>query len=132
MKMKIEYTKHINTYDPVAVSWAYDGKRIELTFETPIAALFSKPLNNVIVELYGANRLNFYELDGTLKASEYLPRLEHYQFRGLNRNKESRTGISFLFHPLDDSVGNQWRDTEQFEMTINSDNRVGKNLGIYR
>lgn len=132
MTMKIEYTKHINTYDPVAVAWNYDGKRIELAFETPISALYSESLKNVVVEIYGENRLNFYGVDGALQGSEPIPTVEHYQFRGLNKSIESETGISLLFHPLDETVGNQWRDTEQFEMGKSKQNRIGRKLGIFR
>lgn len=130
--MKIVYTKHINTYDPVAVAWDYDGKRIDLVFETPICALYSEPLKNVVVEIYGENSLNFYGLDGALLGSEPIPKVEHYQFRGLNKNIESETGISLLFHPLDDTVGNQWRDMEQYEMGKSERNRIGRKLGIFR
>jgi len=130
--MKIEYVKHINTYDPVAVAWDCNGKRVELIFEVPISALYSEPLANVVVEIYGENKLNFYGLDGALQESEAIPTIEHYQFRGLNKSVESETGISLLFHPADETVGNQWRDTEQFEMGKNKKNRVGRNLGVFR
>lgn len=130
--IQLTYTKHINTYDPVAVSWQFGGKSVELEFKAPIEALFSNYLDAVVVEVYDENALNFYSLNGSLLSSEPLPAMAHYQFRGLNKSKESKTGIALLFHPADESVGNQWRDTEQFELTEKAVSRIGKRLGIYR
>lgn len=128
----IEYTKHVNTYDPVSVAWQHESKKYELDFDEPISALYSEPMEQVIVEVYGENKLNFYSLNGELVFSEKLPELSGYQFRGINKNLKSKTGISFLFHPSDEGMGNEWGDTEQYELLAKPGHRLGKKLGIYR
>ncbi|MCP5014684.1 MAG: hypothetical protein GY938_05295 [Ketobacter sp.] len=130
--MKIKYTKHINTYDPVSISWEYQGKDVEIDFNTPITGVYSEPLSCVVVEVYSENLLNFYSLDGGLISSERLPELENYQFRGITKSIKSKTGVSFLFHPSNDQVGNKWGDTEQYELTNDKEHRLGQNIGIYR
>ena len=44
---------------------------------------------------------------------------------------DSKTGVSLLFHPNTNEVGNKWGDTEQYEL-IMGDNTLGKFLDIYR
>ncbi len=130
--MNIEYKKYINEYDPVSVGWVHEEKDVLLNFSEPITAVYSEPLDRVIVELFSENRLCFYNLAGALESSGSLPRLEHYQYRGIHKSIGSKSKVSFLFHPIDDSVGNKWRDTEQYELDIRCNNFLGKNLGIYR
>lgn len=130
--MKLGYTKHINTYDPIAVSWIFDGKQIELCFDEPISAIFSEQLDNVVVELYQKGKLNFYSSTGELVSTEALPECKGYLFRGINRNTKSETGIAFLFYPIIESVSDKWKDTEQFELMKVLGQRLGPKLGIYR
>ena len=130
--MNIEYKKFVNEYDPVSVGWNLAGKDILLEFSQPNTAVFSEKLGKVVVEIYDENKLNFYDANGTLEFSSFLPSLDNYQYRGINRNIESKTAISFLFHPVAQSVGNKWRDTEQYELDLQCINFLGKKLGIYR
>ena len=130
--MNIQYTKFINQYDPVAVSWNNKGDVVLLEFSVVITALYSEILKQVVVELYEDNKINFYDSDGVLTSSEIIPRLDGYQFRGINKNLNSKTGISLLFNPVSDSVGNEWRDVEQYELDFKAKNFLGKKLGIYR
>ncbi|MFT3930597.1 MAG: hypothetical protein QM709_09925 [Spongiibacteraceae bacterium] len=132
MTEEIRYTKFLNTYDPVSVSWDYQGRTVQVDFPSVISALRSDKLNCVVIEIYEEGKLNFYALTGDLVSSEALPYLQGYQFRGINKNKESKTGISILFNPVDDSVGNKWRDIEQYELTDKPGFRLGRSLGIYR
>lgn len=130
--MNIEYKKHINTYDPIAVGWTHENKNVLLEFSELITAVFSAKLNRVIIALYSENKLFFYYLNGELELSARLPTIDLYQYRGINKNLESKTGVSFLFHPVADSVGNKWRDAEQYELDIKCSDFLGKKLGIYR
>ena len=130
--MNVEYKKFVNEYDPVCVGWKYAGKDVLLQFSQPITAVFSEKIGKVVVEIYSENKLNFYNINGKLECSNFLPTLENYQFRGINKSIESKTGISFLFHPISQSVGNKWRDTEQYEMDLECVYFLGKKLGIYR
>lgn len=130
--MDLEYKKYINTYDPVAVGWTHNKNSILIEFSEPISAIYSEKLDRVVVEIYAENKLSFYQLSGQLDFSIDLPNLECYQFRGIHKNFESKTGISFLFHPVADSVGNKWRDTEQYELDVKTSNFLGRRLGIYR
>ncbi|WP_444923240.1 hypothetical protein ACJJH9_14900 [Microbulbifer sp. DLAB2-AF] len=41
-----------------------------------------------------------------------------YQFRGLNKNKKSSTGVLLLYFPVEAGVGNQREDFEQFELLV--------------
>jgi len=130
--MNIVYKKFINEYDPISVYWNHSGKDVLLEFPESITAIFSEKINRVVVELFSANNLHFYNLNGELDFSGSLPNMENYQYRGINKSIDSKTGISFLFHPIADSVGNEWRDTEQYELDLKSSNFLGKKLGIYR
>ncbi len=130
--MKITYKKFINTYEPISVEWNFNGREVLLEFTESITAIFSEKINRVVVELFSENKISFYELSGELDLSGTLPNMENYQYRGINKSIQSKTGISFLFHPTDESVGNEWRDTEQYELDLKAPNFLGKKLGIYR
>jgi hypothetical protein len=132
MTLDLKYTKYVNKYDPVSVSWSHEGKAIDIDFMHTISALFSDKLKCVVVEIYDEGIINFYSLSGVLVSSEPLPHIQGYQFRGMNRNSGSKTGIAFLFNPVDESVGNEWRDIEQYELTDKPKCRLGKKLGIFR
>jgi len=60
-----------------------------------------------------------------------IPEIDGYQYRGLNNNLKSKTGLSLLYFPVAENVGNEWRDLEQFEL-LEGKNLLGKKLGIYR
>lgn len=130
--MDIKYTKYGKQYDPIAFSWLYDGCTRELDFNYSISALYSEKIDSIVVEIYEENKLNFYSPKGELLSSESIPRKEDFQFRGINKNLKSKTGISFLFHPLKKSEKNKWGDTEQYEMLKPPNHRLGKFLNIYR
>lgn len=130
--MQISYKNFVNTYDPVSVGWNYQGKDLLLEFPEPITAIYSEKIDRVVVELFSNKQLNFYKLSGELDFSASLPGMDNYQYRGLNKSIESQTGISFLFHPITEKVGNEWRDTEQYELNFNPQHLLGKRLGIYR
>lgn len=129
--MKILYTKFLNEYDPISATWEYNHSNVLLEFSELINAIYSERIERVAVEIL-CKHISFYKLNGSLDFSVPCPGMDKYQYRGLNKNNHSRTGISLLFHPTERSIGNEWQDMEQYEMEFNSPNLVGKYLGIYR
>ena len=130
--MKLVFGKLNSNYEPMAVSWFFEEKNISLDFSVEISAIYSEKLEQVVVELYDLGKLYFYSVDGTLNCEVGIPKLPKYQYRGLNKNNKSKSGICILFHPIDESVGNEWRDTEQYEMVMGIPIVVGDKLDIYR
>lgn len=129
--MKTSYTKFVNEYDPISVTWEHNHNNILLEFSEPINAIYSEKIERVAVEIL-CKHISFYKLNGNLDFSVPCPHMEKYQYRGLNKNNHSKTGISLLFHPTERPTGNEWQDIEQYEMEFNSRNLFGKYLGIYR
>jgi hypothetical protein len=129
--MKIDYEKFVN-HAPTAVTWDYGGKKVREEFPFPITAVYSDKLKQVIVELFPLRKLRFINLDGSVASEPDIPALPGYEYRGLNSNKQAKTGVALLFNPVDENVGNEWRDIEQYELVTRGASLVGKKLGIYR
>jgi hypothetical protein len=129
----IEYGNYVG-FDPTSVSWSHDGRRILLEFPFTVRAVYSGPLRRVVAELFQIRKLRFYDLDGSVDGERDIPELPGYQFWGLNPNSGSRSGIALLFQPVDEGVGNEWRDAEQYELVPESESQsmVGRRLGIFR
>lgn len=113
------------------LSWVYEGELIEINLSFDASAVFSKKLKLVFVEAYADMEVQLFKLNGEYVEKYKIATLEHYSFRGLNQNMDSKTGVSLLFHPDTNEVGNEWGDTEQYEF-IKEDNTLGKYLDIYR
>jgi len=129
--MKLNLKKNDLTNEYNEVSWIHNSENVSLSFPFEISALYSQTINRVIVEKYEIGKIAFYLLDGAIDCEVDIPSLEGYQFRGINKNNESKTGASLLFFPIEEDKGNQWRDIEQYELTT-SNNPLGKYLDIYR
>lgn len=130
--MKLEYSKYTDDYDPISISWEIEGIARELKFDKTISAQFSEELNSIVVELYEDDKLNFYSLNGELLSSERIPKMDGYQFRGLNKSLKSRTGIALLFLPDAKESDLGLADIEQYEMLSTPNARVGGYLNIFR
>ncbi|KYL32977.1 MULTISPECIES: hypothetical protein [Pseudoalteromonas] len=113
------------------LSWTHEERLVEINFSFDASAVFSKKLNLVFVEAYADMEVQLFKLNGEYIGKYKIATLEHYSFRGLNQNMDSKTGVSLLFHPNTNEVGNEWGDTEQYEF-IMGDNTLGKFLDIYR
>lgn len=113
------------------LSWTHEERLVEINFSFDASAVFSKKLNLVFVEAYVDMEVQLFKLNGEYVEKYKIATLEHYSFRGLNQNMDSKTGVSLLFHPNTNDVGNEWGDTEQYEL-IMGDNTLGKFLDIYR
>jgi len=130
--LKINYSKYSDDYNPVAISWEYLGKTIELGFDEPICAIFSEKTRQVVVEIFSRKRLEFYSQEGFLDSSEETPSKEGFSYRGISKNKKTETGLVFLFHPEKGCEINEWGDTAQYELTSTVNDRLGDFVGIYR
>ena len=113
------------------LSWTHEERLVEINFSFDASAVFSKKLNLVFVEAYADMEVQLFKLNGEYIGKYKIATLEHYSFRGLNQNMDSKTGVSLLFHPDTNDAGNEWGDTEQYEF-IKEDNTLGKYLDIYR
>lgn len=113
------------------LSWVHNGKLVEKYFLFDASAVFSQKMNLVFVEAYADMEVQLLNLDGDFVGKYEIVPLEGYSFRGLNKNTNSKTGVSLLYHPCDVKLGNCWNDTEQYEFVM-GDNTLGKFLDIYR
>jgi hypothetical protein len=129
--LKIEYENYV-AHEPRAVSWVHDGKKVLQDFPLAITAVYSEPLQQVVVELFALGKLRFFNPDGSVASEKDIPALPGYEYRGLNRNSQSKTGIALLFNPVAENTGNESRDMEQYELLVKGPAVVGKKLGIYR
>ncbi len=129
--MNIEYEDYTD-YEAKTVYWYFNNSKIALKFSVVISAVYSEKLTNVVVEVYQQNELQFYNLDGSLNFSRKIPQLAKHQFRGINPNLKSSSGVSFLYLPQQAADNNECVDMLQYEMTLDKDNLLGKKLGIYR
>ena len=131
--MIIQYENYDDDYNPQAISWVFNEKKVSIDFPFAISAVFAEPIEKIIIEVYQENELHFYNLDGELAFKTEIPVKTGYKFKGLNKNKKSKSGISLLFHPREQSDGNTWDDTEQYELKLNdNEDLLGEKLGIYR
>lgn len=130
MKIKRVFNRE-GDWPNTTLSWIHEERLVEINFSFNASAVFSKKLNLVFVEAYADMEVQLFKLNGEYVEKYKIATLEHYSFRGLNQNMDSKTGVSLLFHPNTNEVGNKWGDTEQYEL-IMGDNTLGKFLDIYR
>ena len=102
-----------------------------LDFPFEIYAAFSEPTDRIVVEKFSLGKIGFYLPCGTLDVDVDIPTVKGFEYRGINRNNDSRSGLSLLYSPADVDKGNQWRDIEQYEL-LKSPVCLGNLLGIYR
>lgn len=113
------------------VSWVDDDRIVKIEYPTIARPVYSEIMGKVYISLYSVGEIHEYDMKGKLVKIHSIPQLFGYQYRGLNSNKKSSTGISLLYFPIDDNVGNQWKDIEQYEF-VDSYPPLGKFLSIYR
>ncbi|WP_219702730.1 hypothetical protein [Marinomonas lutimaris] len=113
------------------LSWVYEDRLIEKNFTFDASAVFSEVLSLVFVEAYRDSEVHLFRLNGDFLRKYKIATLENYDFRGLNKNIHSKTGVSLLYHPKSNDVGNEWGDTEQYEFRMEEDT-LGEFLDIYR
>lgn len=115
----------------VTLKWSVNGEDKNLVFKYDISYRFSDKIGMLFVEVYELNLIKVYDSQANLQNEYEIPKLEGYQYRGLNINKNSKTGIALLYFPVQKNVGNEWKDIEQYEF-IDNESIIGKKLGLYR
>src|SRR6187551_1081748 len=128
MKINREFVRKGNERH-TTLSWYHEGDLILVTFDYDVSGLYSDKLNKIVVDIYEEKKIFLYGVAGNCEAEYVIPEMKGYQFRGLNKSNESKTGVSLLYHPFEDGVGNQWGDTEQYEFFLDADQKM-KMLGI--
>ncbi|WP_370981205.1 hypothetical protein [Agaribacterium sp. ZY112] len=114
-----------------AFSWIYENKEVTISFSVIARHVYVEDNESVFFSLYSEDEILRYSLSGELIESFNIPEKRGYQYRGINRNLKAKLGVSLLFCPVDDDVGNQWRDIEQYELESESQ-PLGKYINIYR
>ena len=115
----------------VDLKWSINGEDKKLSFKYDISYKYSEKIKTLFVEIYEINKIKTFDSQARLQNEYEIPKLEGYQYRGININKNSKTGISLLYFPLSKNTGNQWKDLEQYEL-MDAKNILGEKLGIYR
>lgn len=114
------------------LEWDFNDKHIMLSFPFDADFLFSESTRTVVIELYEIGKLQVFDEEGVLSREFDIPKLPGYHFRGININKVSQSGITLLYCPTSDEVGNEWGDIEQYEFNLSGNDPLGKKLGIFR
>jgi hypothetical protein len=130
--MKINFHSYNQYSEPQSLSWVYDGQDVHLAFDSAISAVYSESLKMVFVENLSNGQIYLYSEDGKLVDKKEIPSVNGYRFVGINPNKKSASGIALLFHPEAPVKGNEWRDTEQYELLADERSILGRRLDIYR
>lgn len=130
MKIKRVFSRD-NGKAKTLFTWQHSGEFVELELDYDASAVFSESMQLIFVEAFEKNKIFSFDLRGILKDSYDIPIKDGYNFRGLNKNNESSSGISLLYHPYRGDKGNEWNDTEQYEFIL-KDDILGPFLDIYR
>jgi|SRR5690606_23533889 len=131
MEISREFHKEIGDMHTV-LSWKVKAKSVSIRLPGDASAIYSEVIDRVVVEIYPDKKIYIYDSLGNYLCEYSIVDKEGYQFRGLNRNKKSKSGIALLYHPLRAGLGNEWNDTEQYEFILDELRPVGKKLDIYR
>lgn len=130
MKIKRVFSRE-NGKSKTWLTWQYDGMSVELELDYDASGIFSESMQLIFIEAYEKKKIFSYNLNGTLSDSYNICAKKGYEFRGLNKSNKSATGISLLYHPSSSGTGNEWNDTEQYELVL-EENTIGPFLDIYR
>jgi len=129
--MKIQLSKNSKNDEYDSVSWVYLDKKVCLNFDCEVYAVHASKIDRVVVEKCEDNKICFFKLNGEMDFESDIPCIEGYKYRGINKNIESKTGVSLLFYPVGQGKGNAWGDIEQYELIASSD-CLGGFIDIYR
>ncbi|WP_028865910.1 hypothetical protein [Psychromonas aquimarina] len=113
------------------ISWLCNEVKISKHFSSTARYIFVESDEVLFVAVYKERKIHAYNLEGSLIGSYSIPLKEGYQYRGINLNHKSKSGISLLYFPIEDGYGNKWGDIEQYEF-ICSETPLGVFLNIYR
>ena len=130
MKIKRIF-KRENGNSSTLLAWQHNGRTVELALDYDASAIYSEPMQLIFVEAFEQKKIFSYDLNANPKDFYNIPEKDGYEFRGLNKNVKSSSGVSLLYHPFRNDNGNQWNDTEQYEF-VTDDNVIGKFLDIFR
>ncbi|MDP5134776.1 hypothetical protein ORJ04_02310 [Rheinheimera baltica] len=130
MKIKRVFSRE-NSKSKTLLTWQHNGKSVELELDNDANGVFSESMQLIFIDAYEHNKIFSYHLNGTPSDSYNICAKEGYEFRGLNKNNKAASGISLLYHPSSSDTGNEWNDTEQYELLF-EENTIGPFLDIYR
>lgn len=130
MKIKRVFSRE-NGKSKTWLTWQYDGISVELELDYDASCVFSESMQLIFIEAYEKKKIFSYNLNGTLSDSYNICAKKGYEFRGLNKNNKSASGVSLLYHPSSSDTGNEWNDIEQYELLL-EENTIGPFLDIYR
>lgn len=112
--------------------WSTGDSDFEVKFPTPVRATFDPKSNRIYVSDPLRNRIILLNAsNGVEQRIVPIPDIRGYQYRGLNLNTKSSSGIAVLYFPIDEDKGNEWRDIEQYEF-LPEGTKPGRFLDIYR
>lgn len=115
----------------MSLYWSFGDKKVAIYFSSLVGYVYSKKTGKIYVSEYGKSSIYFYSKDGSLLKTIKIPQKNGFQYRGLNRNEKSPSGVSLLYFPVNDEVGNKWGDIEQYEL-LEANPYVGGFINIYR
>jgi hypothetical protein len=125
------FEKKGNRVVATSLDWVNQDKNVGIKLDFDAHAIYSEKLNEIAIENYQKKNILFYSELGKLIREIPLPCLEGHSSRGLNKNNESKSGISLIFFPTDESKKTKWDDMVQYELLLEKP-FVGKYLNIYR
>lgn len=131
MEIKRDFQKDVGNMHTV-LSWKVNAENISIKLLGDASAVYSELIDSIAVEIYSEKKIHLYDSLGNYLSEYPIVDKDGYQFRGLNRNKKSKSGIALLYHPLRAGLGNEWNDTEQYEFILDELGPVGEKLDIYR
>lgn len=100
------------------LSWDFESNGVVKRFEHDISFVNSSPLDKVVVSVYAEGKIYVIAHDGEIVDTFNIPQKEGYQYRGLNPNKKSISGVALIYVPMSDDVGNEWGDMEHTNSLI--------------
>jgi len=131
MRINHIFEKQNNRVVATSLNWVNQDENIEIKLDFDAHAVCSQKLNEIVIENYQGKSILFYSYSGELLRQIPLPSLDGHQFRGLNNSNDSKSGVSLIFLPTDESKKTKWNDMVQHELII-KEPYIGKYLNIYR
>jgi hypothetical protein len=131
MKIKRTTQKDGDKVISTEYTWKNENGEVHISFPSDVICIYSSSINKVVAEIFEARTIQLIDISGKVTDEYKIPSMDGYQFRGINRNNKSKSGISLLFFPTEDKLKTEWNDIEQYEF-LTSENPLGEKIGIYR
>ncbi len=131
MKIKRSTYKDGDKVTSTEYKWKSENGEVRVSFPSDVICVYSSSIDKIVAEIFATGTIQLIDTSGKITQEYEIPSMDGYQFRGINRNNKSKSGISLLFFPTKDELKTEWNDIEQYEFLL-SKNPLGKKLGIYR